>query len=127
MSLSELKVVDKNETLKPPKGLTLTGTRGEGPLIVLEYELKHSLLTTSPGTILKFSRVSHVDYVSIFLNDQGREVLRTFRTSNCEPERVPYPEESGIYWSGGNGHVAESPTPIVDGLRRWWTEFKKRF
>ena len=113
MSLSELKVVDKNETLKPPKGFTLADVHGEGPLVVLEYEEKKSPL--------------HVNYVSVFLNDQGREVLRTFRTSNCEPERVPYPEESGIYWSGGNGHVAESPTPIVDGLRRWWTEFKKRF
>ena len=124
MSLSELKVVDKNETLKPPKGFTLTGTRGEGPLIVLEYELKHSLLTTSPGTILKFSRVSHVDYVSIFLNDQGREVLRTFRTSNCEPERVPYPEALDI----ADALVGPPPNVIFwRRLRLWWTEFKKRF
>lgn len=84
MSLSDLRVTDKNETLKPPKGFTFAGTRGEGPLIVLDYVLQHP--SYSPD---------HADYVSIYLNDQGREVLRTFRTVTAKDP------EFDIDWSGG--------------------------
>lgn len=59
-------VTDKNRSFEPPKNGEFLGARAEGAYLKLSYFVHHE-------NDLSASRTK----VVIYLNDQGREVLRT--------------------------------------------------
>ena len=109
-----LKVLDKNETLKAPKLFNCVRVCGDGPLLRLDYVQHVSAFVPHPVD----TRLGTTHYVSIYLNDQGREVLRTMSTVDDEPAKDP---EFDIDWSGtSSDHVKAPPTGFWEELKSWW-------
>ncbi len=97
---------DKNLSWKPPNGV-LTGVRVDGAFLIVSYDA--AIFET--GTITEIG----VQSIEVYLNDQGREVLRVqWETSNdATPLMTPAPEQVRD-WSDNAvgraaGHVQKLP------------------
>lgn len=93
-------VLDKNQLLQPPSGYMLRGVAAEGSYLRLEYTLN----------------ARPTEIVDIYLNDQGREVLR------CQCVRRPIGEspEKVYRWAGQLFTEVETPNRVVAVLRSFW-------
>lgn len=70
-------IIDKNQTLQPPEGYELKGTKAEGSYLRLYYR---KFLSGGESTIM------------VYLTDQGREIARTIEDYYYEiPEEAPAP------------------------------------
>jgi hypothetical protein len=87
-----MKVTDKNETLQPPKGFEAYDVRADGAYLRLEYS--QTKYVPDPTDKCMGQRMDGWTTVVIYLNDQGREVLRTevyTRMALPLPDAIPKP------------------------------------
>ena len=92
-----MKVTDKNQTLVPPEGYTFIFVSAEGGYLRLQYQ---KILSNSMS-------VPKEEWTAVvYLNDQGREVLRTEEKRDIFPDPDPLP----------------APPP-----QTWWEEVKSDF
>lgn len=103
-----MNLIDKNQTLLPPEGYEFTGLSAEGAYLRLEY---------------RRIGADKVSTVTIYLNDWGREVVRSVNDSVdpvVEAEKFPQPhyvlKEHLTWWS-----------QIKLWWALWWDEFTYRF
>ena len=68
---------DKNQTLLPPAGYLFTRLRAEGSFLRVEYRRIDS---------------ENVSVVTIYLNDMGREVVRSVDEEDLDLEIFPEPQ-----------------------------------
>jgi hypothetical protein len=78
-------VIDKNQTLDPPNGFRLSAVYAEGAYIRLVFRAEKYYGSPSASDMPRYPYASST--VTIFLNDQGREVLRT-QTDWTQPQPV---------------------------------------
>jgi len=66
----EMILTDMNQTWKAPEGFTMTGVFPLGSFLLVKYMHERQSATVGSSNWL-------VEYVDVYLNDQGREVVRT--------------------------------------------------
>jgi hypothetical protein len=91
-----VKVIDKNQTLIPPANYEFSSLKVEGAYFRLGY--------TQTTYYSNSTKIMGYNTVFVYLNDQGREVLRTENM-----ERVQYQEDT---------------TPAVYVPKTFWEELK---
>lgn len=100
-----MEVIDKNQTLEPPEGYVPQEVVAEGAYLRLKYiKLEWT----------KSHLITHM--IVLFLNDQGREVLRTYN----KIVRLNDPIEP---------FLEESPTMIelvIEGIQYLWRKIRCR-
>ena len=91
-------VLDKNQTLDRPKGFTFAFVNAKGAYLQLRFQ--KTVIHVNPA------ESNELHTVDVYLNDQGREVLRTE-----EKHRLP-----------------DLPPPVVaPPPQTWWEEVKSDF
>lgn len=82
---------DMNQSWKAPVGYLVTGLHAEGAFLVVQYEHRD---TQFGKTIM--------EYVNVYLNDQGREVARTEDSNSFlempEPTKGSGGEKTVSWW-----------------------------
>ena len=89
-----------NQTLREPKNYKFDGVNADGAFLVIAYSQQLWFTGTN--------RPMGTKWIHIWVNDQGREVIRT------EDNFVPAPEPLVI-----------PPPPPPAPKKTWWDEFKE--
>src|ERR1035437_10341266 len=82
--MNNIRLYDKNETLQAPGGFQLHHVSAQGSYLRLVY----SLFIRHPETFVSVSEA----IVVIYLNDEGREVIRTVDETFYPVELAPNPD-----------------------------------
>ena len=94
-------VTDINQTLRPPAGAVLNGVFAEGSFLRLSYQ----------QTLL--GEPSRYKIIDVFLNDMGREVLRT--------EAIHYVPTS-LDWSGTHPDHVKASNRFTAAIKLFWRD-----
>jgi hypothetical protein len=76
-----LKVIDLNQTIIVPEGYEFTGLRADGAYLVLDYR---QYVLEEKDILPQF-----VNYITIYVNNGGREVLRVENLGVALPKGKP--------------------------------------
>ena len=122
-----MKVYDINQSLKPPKGYRLTSLEPAGAYLKLTYHQNEEFFRAQVETH-PYLRGSVVE---VYLNDQGREVIRVSNESDSEQSSrvlVPAPDFEktfGIDDSSAQVNTLGQFEP--KWWKKWWRALVGRF
>jgi hypothetical protein len=106
-----MRLFDKNETLQPPEGYEIVALSAEGSYLRVEYRRQ----------VARTSKFQSWSTVVVFLNDYGREVVRTEDTVEEKfPEpHVVAPLTAAMQFKNGLFLILAGISEVIACLKKW--------
>jgi hypothetical protein len=111
-------MIDKNRSWEPPDGYTLISVDSVGAFLRVTFgQIRHS-----PGTSVEIGAYEIV----IYINDQGREVMRVtgWNSYSFDGQEIDEPAQD---WSGRLPDHVKASNRFTASVKFYWEQIKKFF